>query len=294
MTTPPTPVATDPGAVRDPRPVPILLYHSLSEEATASYRPWAVRPRAFEEQMEFLVASGHTTLTVTEFVAALDGGRSLPAKPIVLTFDDGFADLHSVALPILDRLGLRATAYLVSDGIGATSAWLEADGEGERRLLAWSQVRELVADGIEIGSHSRTHPQLDVLDAARANDEIRGSREALEDALGVAVPSFAYPHGYHTAAVQDLVRAAGFTSACGVKHALSHARDDRWAMGRAIVYADTPLDRFASWTRGEGLSLSWRRERPQTTAWRWVRRARARLASGRRSQERTGDEARDR
>jgi peptidoglycan/xylan/chitin deacetylase (PgdA/CDA1 family) len=289
------PNTTAQGAVGDPRPIPILLYHSLSDEATASYRPWAVRPRAFVEQMEFLAAAGYTTLTVSGLVAALDGQPSaLPEKPLVLTFDDGFADLHSVALPILDRLGLRATAYLVSDGIGGTSGWLDADGEGERPLLAWTQVRELHAHGIEIGSHSRTHRQLDILGSAEATDEIRGSQAVIEDALGAAVTSFAYPHGYHSSAVKRVVRAAGFTSACGVKHALSHARDDRWGLGRVIVYSDTSLEQFASWVRGEGLPSSWRRERPQTIAWRWTRRARARLVSGRPAPLRSGGEAPDR
>ena len=143
-----TPIATG-------RPFPILLYHSLSVEASRVYRPYAVDPGRFREQMELVAGGGYRTLTVRELVTILaDPSGRLPERSVLVTFDDGFDDVHREALPVLDRLGLRATAFLVTGSVGGTSGWLAGDGEGDRRLLSWTQIRELAGAWIEIGSHS--------------------------------------------------------------------------------------------------------------------------------------------
>jgi peptidoglycan/xylan/chitin deacetylase (PgdA/CDA1 family) len=258
--------------------IPILLYHSISEDATRRYRPYAIDPGRFREQMEAIAEGGFRTLTVTELASMLaDPTAQLPERCLLITFDDGFEEVHRIALPILAGLGLRATAFLVSGYIGGTSRWLESDGEGGRRLVAWPQVRELARAGFEIGSHSHTHPQLDTLTIRKAEAELRRSRQVLEEGLGSPVTSFAYPHGYHSPRIRELVRANGYSAGCAVKHALSHAADDPWALGRVVVSADTPADRFAAWIDGRGLPAAWSGERSRTIAWRIVRRTRARL-----------------
>lgn len=263
------------------RSFPILLYHSLTVHASSAYRPYAVDPARFRAQMELLAGAGYHTLTVHELAAILaDPAREVPPLTALVTFDDGFDEVHRVALPILSGLGLTATAYVVAGAVGSTSSWLAGDGEGGRRLLDWGQIRELDAAGVEIGSHGHTHRQLDVLSGPSAADEVRRSKAVLEDGLGSAVSTFAYPHGYHSSAVKALVRDAGYVAACGVKHALSHAADDRWALGRAVVSAETTDEDLRGWLDGIGLARSWTAERPQTTAWRIVRRARARIGRG--------------
>jgi peptidoglycan/xylan/chitin deacetylase (PgdA/CDA1 family) len=259
-----------------PSPIPILLYHSLTREASARYRPYAIDPARFAEQMESLAASGCSTLTIRQLVDALrDPTTPLPARPVVITFDDGFREIYDVALPILQRLGLRGTALVVTGHVGGTSRWLDGDGEGWRPLMSWSQIRELAAHGIEIGSHSHRHPQLDTLSEASARTEIATSKQLIEDGIGQAVEAFAYPHGYHSRTVKRLVREAGYEVAFGVKHALSHRDDDRWGLGRAVVTADVATQTLQGWLAGEGLRRSWAAERPQTTVWRAVRRFRA-------------------
>jgi peptidoglycan/xylan/chitin deacetylase (PgdA/CDA1 family) len=266
-----TPIATG-------RPFPILLYHSLSVEASRVYRPYAVDPGRFREQMELVAGGGYRTLTVRELVTILaDPSGRLPERSVLVTFDDGFDDVHREALPVLDRLGLRATVFVVTGSVGGTSGWLAGDGEGDRRLLSWTQIRELAGAGIEIGSHSDTHPQLDTLTESLAEEEIRRSRALLEGGLDAAVTSFAYPHGYHTGRVKTLLRRHGYTAGCAVKHALSHDRDDCLALSRAVVFADTSDEQFAAWLEGRGLPVAWSGERPQTVVWRFVRRASARF-----------------
>lgn len=260
------------------RPIPILLYHSLTTEASAAYRPYAVDPGRFREQMEQLAGDGFRTLTVSELAAALDEPEAeLPERCAVLTFDDGFDEIHRVALPILDRLRLRASVFVVTGYIGRTSAWLGADGEGSRPLMSWAQVEELAAHGVEIGSHSHGHRQLDTLSTSEATDEITRSRHMLEDRLGQPIRSFAYPHGYHSRATQQLVREAGYAAAVGVKNALSHPADDRWALGRVVVWSDATPEAFTGWLAGRGLPRSWTRERSVTRGWRVVRRVRSTL-----------------
>jgi peptidoglycan/xylan/chitin deacetylase (PgdA/CDA1 family) len=260
------------------RPFPILLYHSLTAQATQAYRPYAVDPGKFREQMEMVAASGSRTLTVRDHVAAMAEPRDGDREPrALITFDDGFDDVHREALPVLARLGLKATAFVVTSHVGGTSSWLAGQGEGDRKLLSWTQLRELAGAGIEIGSHSHTHPQLDTLPRALADDEIRRSRSILEDRLQVPVTSFAYPHGYHTARIKAQLGQHGYVAGCAVKNALSHDRDDRWALGRAVVFDDVPPEVFAAWLDGRGLPVAWSGERLQTTAWRLARGAAAKV-----------------
>lgn len=261
--------------------VPVLCYHSVTAEATESYRGFAIDPGLFREQMAAVAGSGRRTMTVGELASGLAPGATAPTDPrVVLTFDDGFRETHGLVLPVLDGLALKATAYLVSAYVEGTSRWLTPDGEGDRPLVSWTEARELADHGIEIGSHGHRHVALDVLKDADARDEIVRSRQILEDGLGRPVTTFAYPYGYHTGLIKRTVREAGYTNACGVKQALSHPGDDPFAMSRIIVYADTPPETFRDWLAGDGLPLGWRNERLVTRGWRTVRRLKARFGGG--------------
>jgi peptidoglycan/xylan/chitin deacetylase (PgdA/CDA1 family) len=259
------------------RSIPILSYHSVSEgEAKPAYRPYVVDPHGFEQQMAHLRQNGYASLTVTDFIRTRASDRSsLPERPIVITFDDGLEDFYSRALPILNKYGLVATLYIVTGLVGHRSAWLDASGEGGRPMLTWSQISEISAAGIECGAHSHSHPELDTLSRAVCRAEIVQSKECLEARLGRPVTSFAYPYGLHGPRVRQMVRDAGFASACAVKHAMSSPDDDPFSLARISIRSDVTIETFSRWLEGHGLRTAPRRERPRTTVWRYVRRAKA-------------------
>ena len=167
---------------------------------------------------------------------------TLPARPIVVTFDDGFADFYDDAWPVLKRYEIPATLYVTTGYVGSTSRWLTPEGEGQRPMMSWEQIVELDRKGIEMGAHTFTHPQLDTLSSSQAWDEISQSKWQLEEQLAHSVASFAYPHGYYSNHVRNLVRQAGFSSACAVKHALSDTSDDRFALARVIITNEIDVD----------------------------------------------------
>jgi peptidoglycan/xylan/chitin deacetylase (PgdA/CDA1 family) len=235
--------------------VPILMYHSISQFATAKFRPFAVSPTAFAEQMSYLQQQGYTPVTVTQYrEARTTTGAKLPERPVVITFDDGFADFYTDALPVLQQHGFTATLYVTTAFVDETSRWLRKEGEAERPMLTWQQLTVVDRAGIECGGHTHTHPQLDTLSKAAAQHEIVHCKEELEQHLGHTIKSFAYPFGYYTAQVRQLVAEAGYSSACAVKHALSSDATDALALTRFMVAADTDIQTFARLLTGTGIS----------------------------------------
>lgn len=253
--------------------VPVLCYHSVSDEPVDGTRRWSVSPGDFAEQMALLGAQRRSSLTVGRYVELLRAGGPMPPRPVLVTFDDGFADLLTTALPALRRYGLAATAYVITDRVGAAAP------VHSPRALDWDGLGELAAAGVEIGSHGHTHAPLDCLPPARLVAETTVSRRLLERRLCRPVDSFAYPYGYHGARVRDAVRAAGYRSACAVKNALSHPQDDPFALARVLVERDTGAAGIEAILAGRGYPLAWRGERLRTRCWRAYRRARHALAT---------------
>jgi peptidoglycan/xylan/chitin deacetylase (PgdA/CDA1 family) len=261
-----------------PRLVPILLYHSLTAYAAPRYAPYAVDPALFRDHLAYLADAGFSALTVRQLARGYrDPAVHWPARPIALTFDDGFEEMATVALPALEKARFRATFYIVSGTVGTTSRWLQAEGEAHRPLLAWAAIRDLDAAGHEIGAHGHTHRQLDVLPLLDASAEIARSRAELELGLGRSVATFAYPHGYSSAAVRHCVEDAGFDAACGVRNALSHPADALYGLARVVVGPTTSVEQLAALTAGEGIPLARPGEEVATRGWRTLRRARRRL-----------------
>ena len=222
-------------------PIPILLYHSVGHTSSPAYRRWCIDPALFGEHLSALRSSGYDCLTVSGLVDAVEAD-ALPERPLLVTFDDGRADYVEHAVPQLDAHGIASTMYVVSSQVGGTSAWLGIPGESDQPMMTWGDMHAAMASGHEIGSHSRTHPQLDVIAHRASVAEISGSRRELEDGLGAPVRSFAYPHGHHCRREVAAVSAAGYDSGCAVADRWSWLGQDRYRLSRLIVAGGTTAD----------------------------------------------------
>ena len=256
-----------------PRTVPVLLYHSVSAEATGLMQRYTLSPEMFRQHVAWIAQNGFDTITVSDYAMALRGEKPLPRRPLVVTFDDGYADFLVEAAPVLAEHGIVSTLYVTTRPIGRTRRGTMAG----RAMLTWSELRELPALGVEIGGHSHDHAQLDLLAGDRLVHQVRTCKQALEDHLQLRVDSFAYPHGYNSATTRRAVRAADYTSACGVGNALSHARDDLWSIARIMLEHDDGVDRLRRGCADAADPLATPGDSPVRRAWRTARRIRVGL-----------------
>lgn len=260
-------------------PIPILLYHSVCDRPTGQFGPYTVTRSQFARHLDVVQDLGYTTLTIGHLMKRRDEAAAAPDRVAVITVDDGFRDFEDNAWPELSARNIPATLYVVSGTIGGHSDWLAPLGAARLPMLTTQQLRDLAADGCEIGGHSQTHPQLDCLPHARAHQEIRESKAQLADALGQEVSTFAYPHGYHDKHVRRCVIEAGFKSATAVRNALSHDRDDRFALARVTVTSDFDAQDLTRALSGNGVGLARGSEQWRTRAYRHVRRSQYRRAA---------------
>jgi peptidoglycan/xylan/chitin deacetylase (PgdA/CDA1 family) len=202
---------TRPEATSSPSVVPILMYHSISSAGSDAFRPFVVSPELFAEHMGWLAARGYHTLTAGDLAALRREGQEPPPRSVVLTFDDAFRDFVEHALPVLQEHRLRATLFVPTGYVGSGARWLVAEREERRALLSWSELKSIASAGVECGAHSHSHAQLDLLDRRAAAREVALSQTLLEDRLQLPVRSFAYPFGYSSRAVRELVDQRGLT-----------------------------------------------------------------------------------
>ncbi|TQF73951.1 polysaccharide deacetylase family protein [Rhodococcus spelaei] len=255
-------------------PFPVLLYHAIGTDRSSWIAPFSVSASTFERHLELVSYSGRTALTVGELRLGMAGNPPLPARPVVITFDDGFAEIADVATPLLARWGMPATVYLTTGFVGSVSP-------GGDRMLSWAAAGEVADAGLEIGAHSVTHPQLDTLSIADARAEVTRCRTELQDRLDVPVGSFAYPHGYSSRAVRQLVAQAGYDSACSVKNALATASDPWYSIARLTVTDRTTDEQLTAWLGGRGAPVATPGDRMATRLWRMYRRTRTLATRGR-------------
>ncbi|HVT66447.1 MAG TPA: polysaccharide deacetylase family protein, partial [Trebonia sp.] len=226
--------------MNDTAAVPVLMYHEIAE-ATETGSRLAVEPAAFAAQLGYLRAADFTTVTAGELSAWLDGhGQPLPDRPVVLTFDDGYADFHQRALPLLRQHDFTATLFVTTGW--HQDGWLHAGGSN--RMLTRTQIAEVAAAGVEIGAHTRRHRALDQLPRHAVHEELVTSKHWLEDQLGRAVPGLAYPFGYSSAEVRDVAREAGYGYAYAVGNQITGPASEPFARPRLTVRRATTLPEF--------------------------------------------------
>jgi peptidoglycan/xylan/chitin deacetylase (PgdA/CDA1 family) len=247
--------------------VPVLMYHEIAERAETASR-LAVSPAIFAAQLGYLRGAGFTALTAGELTARLAGDAGpLPDRPVVLTFDDGYADFHSRAMPLLAGHGFTATLFV-------TTGW-EQDPDLRQsapgRMLNRTQLTEAVLAGIEVGAHTRSHPQLDQLPEPLVREELCTSKRWLEDELGLAVPGLAYPFGYSSRLVRQLAREAGYRYAHAVDNRTAGADADLFRQPRLTIRRSTTMAEFRRLAYGQA-TLRLREDRALTRGWSVVRR----------------------
>jgi peptidoglycan/xylan/chitin deacetylase (PgdA/CDA1 family) len=185
----------------------VLTYHSVSSSA---WGPLCTPAEAFRAQIRWLAEAGFRGVSLREWCSAED------RSTVGVTFDDGYRDNLTTALPILREWGFSATMFVTTDYIGAGRPFPWAKNGGDDQLpLDWSGVRALLDAGVEIGSHTASHPCLRDLPDDAAQDEILRSRCELQDRLGTPIESFCYPFGRFTLTHCEQVRRAGYSRAVG-------------------------------------------------------------------------------
>lgn len=216
----------------------ILMYHALQ----AARSPISLSPVVFTRQLRAIEERGMRVLPLLEVASCVRERRPLPNRGVVLTFDDGFSDFRTVALPLLADRGYASTVFLVADFCGRANDW-----PGQPRsipvfpLLGWSEIEEMARAGVELGAHTRGHPRLDLLPPGDAEREVLESQDAIEQRIGRPVRSFAYPYGRSTAALREVV-ANHFAAGCSTATGLVSPHSDPAALERVeALYLEPAL-----------------------------------------------------
>lgn len=218
----------------EPR-IPILMYHKVAPVDRRSAVPGHyVPPGLFGRQMRALRALGFSSVRLGELFE-----KPLPRKPIVITFDDGYANYSTNALPVLEANGFTGTVFLVANQIGGSDVWDHANATVREPLLSESQIAEAQRRGTEFGSHTLDHADLAAVSADEAWCQITDSRRKLEQVLGQPVNTFCYPYGRKTAEVRGMVERAGYRYACSTEKGSNTTQTDRLALRRINVRSDT-------------------------------------------------------
>lgn len=234
---------------RQPR-LRVLMYHSISDqldEGVHAYYRTVTSPRRFAEQMEFLRASGYQFMTLTQ---GLQWARSVADErmtsgtassdsdgPVIVTFDDGFRDFQTAAFPVLQRLRIPSTVFL------ATSC-LDGHFITGQECLRRAEVARLAAQGVEFGSHTVTHPRLVELGYAAVDEELRKSRDDVEQIVGARVATFSYPYRFpeedtrFTAGLCQLLSDCGYDGGVTTRIGRSTCRDNPYILKRLPVNDD--------------------------------------------------------
>lgn len=218
--------------------VPVLVYHSVRPHVpheSKDQEAYDITPELLDEELRFIREKGFTTITFLDVAAYFDRGVPLPPNPVILTFDDGWKNQYVYAYPLLRYYGMKATFFVFTNPIDHKNP----------HWMSWQEIQELDQNGMEIGSHSKTHPYLSkIVDDAVLEKEITGSKEIIESELKHPIISFAYPFGLRNAQTVLAVARAGYRIARTIES--GGWTDTR---GRLEFHATLSTDNFSDFTR---------------------------------------------
>jgi peptidoglycan/xylan/chitin deacetylase (PgdA/CDA1 family) len=200
------------GKVRFPQ---VLMYHSISRPEV-DHDPLCISPERFEAHMLYLKRHNLRGVSMRELYLALNAGEA--AGLVGVTFDDGYVDFLDAAVPTLEKFGFSATVFIVAGMVGSENTWEHGGGPGPRlRLLGAEGMREVSERGMEIGSHSVTHPRLAGLDSETLIREVGDSRQMLSEIVNAPIEGFSYPYGAVDGPAVVAARKAGYVYAVATK-----------------------------------------------------------------------------
>jgi peptidoglycan/xylan/chitin deacetylase (PgdA/CDA1 family) len=187
--------------------VPILMYHYIRNDQNPRDpvgENLSVAPALFAQQMQYLSSHGYTPITLDKLAAIFAGKAHAPAKPIVLTFDDGYKDLFTTAFPILQRYGFHAVSFVITGFVG----W--------HGYVSWEDIQHMQTSGlISFEAHTVHHTYLPAVSYQQAFDELFTCKKTLQAETGSPVNFLAYPDGATDATVESAVQKAGYVGALG-------------------------------------------------------------------------------
>lgn len=229
----PTPTST-PSRVTIPAgsvTAPILLFHHVSTSSDTQDNQYNITPEVFEEQMQWLFDNGYQTITIDDLYNLIYDGGEIPQRPVVITFDDGNLDIYNNAFPILKKFGYVATFYVVESYING------------KDMVSTDQLKELIQNGWQIGSHSKTHVHLPA-EGVDLAQELRMSKLDMEEKLGVPINSIAYPFGEISDDVIRLTFSYGYKSGVGLGMSVTHARNSIFYLSRIEIKNYFTMDEY--------------------------------------------------
>jgi peptidoglycan/xylan/chitin deacetylase (PgdA/CDA1 family) len=226
------------------RPIPILVYHQIAEAPPkgSPFRSLYVSPKAFARQMAWLKLLGYTGLSMSGLQPYLSGERD--GRVVGITFDDGYRNNLTHALPALRKQGFSSTCYAVSGLLGKTNVWDAGLGIAQTPLMNEAEVRQWVAAGQEVGSHTHQHVNLLATDEAGCRMEMAQGKAGLESVIGQPVRHFCYPYGSYEPRHVAMAREQGFVTATTTGRSRCHAQMDLLQLPRVPVLRSTSLPVF--------------------------------------------------
>ena len=224
--------------------IPILTYHHTEQAPPKGFpmRSLWVTPSSFSAQMRWLSRLGYRGLAMSELMPYLRGEKK--GKVVGITLDDGYQSNFSHALPILKQHGFSATCYVVSGRLGQHNEWDAALGMAKAALMSGEEMRAWLDAGMEVGSHTCSHADLNQLSLAEARHELLQSKSDLENLLQKPVTQFCYPYGHFSPEHEALVSQAGYEAATTTHRGRACATDRMTALPRVPVVRSTYAVQF--------------------------------------------------
>ena len=219
--------------------IPILMYHHVGDwgESRADWAPWVVRSKEFRAQMDWLVANGFHTITFRELLAGQKAGESLPAKSVIISFDDGWSAQEGVVRAELEPRGMHAVFFVYTAAVGATP--------NNSGYISWEQLRILESAGHEVQSHTVSHGRLTDMPPSQLDREMRESRATIEKEMHHPVKVIAYPFGIYDERVMRAASAAGYEFGLRADADLVVGKPLQYRMPRIRVGYDDGIEVFA-------------------------------------------------